>query len=192
MARVKYLHISDDKLLSLVKEDNKLAFGELYNRYWEKLFQFGLSVLKDEEQVKDIVQDIFLTVWNKRAGLGIKNPGGYLMASVKHEVTRALKKGRLTTSQEAYVATIPSLNTTEEQLFLKDLEQEIQGSLNSLSDKSKKVFHLSRYDHLSNKEIADKLGLSQRTVEWHISNALQHLSLKITRTAFFLLPLIIF
>ena len=93
MPKKSFEDISDRHLLNLLKEDNRLAFSELYNRYWEELYQFGFSVLQDENCAKDVVQDIFFYLWRKRKTLNIQNLASYLFMSVKFEVMRQLKKG---------------------------------------------------------------------------------------------------
>ena len=170
---------SDQRLLALLKKNDKQAFSELYNRYWEPLYKFGFSVLEDEGYAKDVVQDIFFAIWRNRMTLDIRNLSAYLFTSVKFEVTRRLRKGRLTESHEAYLAGLPSANSVENTINLHDLEQQLKSCLDQLPDRCKEIFYLSRNKNLSNKEIAKKLSLSQRTVEWHISNALRHIRLSI-------------
>lgn len=174
---------TDSHLISQIRKGNRVAFNSLYVRYWEALYRFGYGILKDEDQAKDILQDIFLALWRNRESLEIKSASAYLYRAVRYEVTRALRKGMLTGAYEEYLADLPSSDSCETDLHLADLELHVNETLERMPKKSREVFYLSRFKDLSNKEIADKLSLSQRTVEWHISSALQHLRQSMNRLA---------
>jgi RNA polymerase sigma-70 factor (family 1) len=173
----------DLHLIDQIKKGNRLAFNALYLRYWEGLYRFGHGILGDEDQAKDILQDIFFALWRNREALEIRSVSAYLYTAVRHEVTRALRNGQLTASHEEYLAALPSPHTSEAHLHLADLEDQVKETLEKLPRKSREVFYLSRFHDLSNKEIAQKLSLSQRTVEWHISSALQCLRESMSRLA---------
>lgn len=173
---------SDEKLLLQLKKGNRVAFNELYLRYWEELYRFGYSIMKDESGTKDILQDIFLAIWKNREDQHITNLRSYLMKSVKFAVTRALRNGGLSEEHQEYLHALPT-NNIEEKIDLEDLEEEVKTILENLPHRSREVFYLSRFKHLSNKEISEYLGISKRTVEWHISNALQELKFSINRVA---------
>lgn len=165
----------DSHLLAQIRQGNRLAFNALYQRHWEGLYRFAFGILRDKDQAKDILQDIFFAVWRNRESLEIKSIAAYLYKAVRYEVTRALRNGKLTAAHEDYLASLPSSDSTEGSLNLADLEEQVKETLAKMPRKSREVFYLSRFEDLSNKEIAQKLSLSQRTVEWHISSALQHL-----------------
>lgn len=174
---------ADQHLIDQIKTGNRLAFNALYLRYWEDLYRFGYAILKDEDQAKDILQDIFFALWRNKETLDIKSVSAYLYTAVRYEVTRALRNGQLTAAHEEFLATLASPHCSEAQLHVADLEDHVKETLNKLPKKSREVFYLSRFKDLSNKEIAQKLNLSQRTVEWHISSALQHLRQSMNRLA---------
>nr|WP_262899435.1 RNA polymerase sigma-70 factor [Chryseosolibacter histidini] len=165
----------DLHLIEQIKKGNRVAFNALYLRYWEELYRFGYGILGDEDQAKDILQDIFFAIWRNREALEIRSVSAYLHTAVRYEVTRALRNGKLTASHEECLSALPSPHSSEAHLHLADLEDQVKETLEKLPQKSREVFYLSRFQELSNKEIAQKLSLSQRTVEWHISSALQHL-----------------
>lgn len=173
----------DSHLIDQIRKGNRLAFNALYLRYWEGLYRFGHGILKDEDQTKDILQDIFFALWRNRESLEIRSAAAYLYRSVRYEVTRALRKGQLTAAHEEYLAALPSPLTSEGHLHLADIEDQVKKTLQKLPQKSREVFYLSRFKELSNKEIAQQLSLSPRTVEWHISSALQCLRQSMNRLA---------
>lgn len=180
----------DSHLIAQIRQGNRLAFSALYLRYWEGLYRFAYGILKDEDQAKDILQDIFFALWRNRESLEIKAVAAYLYRSVRYEVTRALRKGQLKGAHEEYLAGLPSPDSSETQIDLAELESQVKESLDRMPRKSREVFYLSRFEDLSNKEIAEKLCLSQRTVEWHISSALQHLRQSMNRIATLLIVLV--
>lgn len=173
----------DSSLIDQIKKGNRLAFNALYLRYWEGLYRFAYGILGDEDQAKDILQDIFFAIWRNRESLEIRSAAAYLYRAVRNEVMRALRNGQLTAAHEEYLAALPSPDTSEAHLDVADLEDQVKETLEKLPRKSREVFYLSRFKELSNKEIAQQLSLSPRTVEWHISSALQCLRQSINRLA---------
>ncbi len=167
-------NFSDQKLIEQVSKGNELAFDHFYNKYWDSLFISAYVILKDVEACKDIVQDVFLNVWERSNLNKIDNIEAYLHQSVKFKVLMALRKGKVS---DKHLQTLQELiaNTTEEQLDYEDLNETIESSIKSLPAKCQEVFRLSRIEHLSNNQIAERLSISVRTVETHISNALRQI-----------------
>ncbi len=176
----------DSNLIAQIRKGNRLAFNALYVRYWEGLYRFAFGILKDEDQAKDILQDIFFALWRNRDSLEIKSVAAYLYRSVRYEVVRVLRNGKLTAAHEEYLATLPCPDSLESSIAVADLENQVRETLDRMPRKSREVFYMSRFEDLSNKEIAEKLSLSQRTVEWHISSALRVLRQSMNRIAMLL------
>lgn len=151
-----------------------MAFANLYDRYWDTLFISAYKVLKDQEASKDIVQEVFISIWESETLDEIANVKAYLYQSVRYRVLMLIRKGKV---RDKHLQTINSLseNTTEEQINFEEMNQKIDSLIGELPDKCQQVFRMSRVDHLTNKEIAEKLNISIRTVETHISNGIKHL-----------------
>lgn len=166
--------LKDHELLLLVAKGNDLAFSHLYDRHWEALFIAAYKVLKDEEACKDIVQEVFMSIWENKYVHKIDNVRVYLLQSIRYQVLMSLRRNKIS---QKHLETIESLvaNTTEEQLNFQELNEALEASISSLPDRCKEVFKLSRIEHLSNPEIAQRLNISIRTVETHISNALRQI-----------------
>lgn len=165
----------DEQLLDLLQQDNRAAFDALYFRYWESLYRAAYRVLRDEASAKDIVQEIFFGIWKKRHTQQIRVLSAYLFQAVKFQVANHLRQGKLLDIHEAQFINIRSANSTEELVGEEELSNLIEKTLSGLPARCRDIFYLSRFEQLSNKEIAERLNLSTRTVEWHISNALKHL-----------------
>ena len=175
MESEKLKSIPDELLVNLLREDNELALGEIFNRYWEKLFKSADKVLLDEEMAKDIVQEVFVKIWERRYTIQVRNLNAYLTQAVKYQVASYLRKGKFTEKHKEILESIADDTSTEQIIEIKELKDAITKSLNQIPNRCREIFLLSRYEQLSNKEIAAKLNISIRTVETQISKALKHL-----------------
>ncbi len=174
-----YSQTTDLELWEKIKQDDTLAYETFFNRHWEKVFKTAFNYLKDSELSSDITHDIFLNVWNKRANLDIIYFKEYLKTAARYHVYRKQKSVRKL--KLAYVdeyednPEVSVKNTAEDKLDLRELEINIEYLLNKLPKRCKEIFQLSRYENLSNAEIAEKLMISKRSVENQITNALKYL-----------------
>lgn len=165
-------HKSDQRLLKQIANGNELAFSQLYTQHWDSLFIAAHKMLKDEELCKDIVQEVFLKFLEKSDFENINNLEAYLHQSVKYRVLMTLRKDRISNKHLETLRELVS-NITEEQLEFEEMSETIEHSISSLPVKCQEVFRLSRTKNLPNSEIAERLNISIRTVETHISNALR-------------------
>ena len=171
--------ILDSELLSmLTNEDNKPAFSELYNRYWNKLFGAAYKRLKSVEAAEEIIQDIFTDLWFRRRELNIKSElPVYLFSAVRYRVINYMHKQAVKNSFEVKGACAYSDldNSTEETVIANDLKGRIEKHVQLLPDKCRQVYQLSRDQYQSNKDIAQQLSISEKTVENQITKALKRL-----------------
>ena len=175
-----YTRLSEEELVVLLKEDRLNAFREIYKRYWKRLYGAAYKRLKSKEQAEEIVQELFTSLWVKRQSLQISTGvSAYLFSSVSHLVIDHYRKEMVRERyREAFVLTHPDAdNSTEEAILLKDLTETIESEISQLPDKCRSVYELSRKEHKSNKEIASYLGISEKTVENHLTKALKRLQL---------------
>ncbi|KGL59019.1 RNA polymerase sigma-70 factor [Polaribacter sp. Hel1_85] len=147
----------------------------LYNNYWKVLYISAYNLLKDKEVCEEIIQDVFIDIWNKRKELEIKvSLKSYLYACVRYKVFSQFRTNKITR-----VELLEELDkrlqytTPETKMMHQELKQHINIVVESLPEKCKRVYKLSRNEQLSHKEIADQLGISTKTVENHITNALR-------------------
>lgn len=180
-------NVSDKELVDRIKSGNREAYYMLFNRHWESMYTFAKSLIKDSDTAKDMMQDVWLNFWERRQDINNQNIKAYLMQAVKFRVYKELRDGKLLTEQEAYLATLSDGQSPDDILEQHELEAEIEQWVEKLPPKRKEVFRLSRFENLSNKEIAEKLNISQRTVETHVSHALKFLREKLGPLALFLL-----
>ena len=184
---------TDETLLSLVADDDKEAFTMLYRRYWESLFAAASRALRSKTDAADLVQDIFLSIWNRRHDLRITGSlGAYLQTSVRYNVIKYIEKN---ITRRDYLVLLTEMLVSyqppdvESQLQIKELQHVISSAVEQMPNKMREVYQLSRQHHLSHKEIADRLDISDETVKKHIQHALQIIktAIKSNATAFALL-----
>jgi RNA polymerase sigma-70 factor (ECF subfamily) len=172
---------SDNELLEMMRQDDMSSFNELYGRYWEVIYDIAYKKLNDKEEAKDIVHDLFLTIWTKREKITIHTSFlSYLAISLKNRIIDNARKEvirRKKINEDIKVEEIN--NTTMDQLLVKELRGTISLEIQNMPKKMQEIFRLSREEELSVNEIAQKLSLSNQTVKNQISNALRKLRQKI-------------
>ncbi len=177
---------SDYELIKLMREkDDKQAFQLLYNKYWEKLYSIAVLKVHDENEVSDIVQDLFVTVWIKRKELNINTHVDlYLYRAIKNRITNYYKKKYLTIEKLNQLSINTSGKTdadAEGICSFKEVELIINKELESMPDKMKQVFLLSRDEQLSSKKISEMLSLSDQTVRNQISKAIKRIKITLEK-----------
>lgn len=165
---------SNEELYALLKQGDESAYYQLFERLWEKLYSMAFKILKHKENAKDVVQEIFLSFWEKRATSQIENVEAYLIRSAKFAGLKLLRDDHFKGTEEVGEWT-GLAQPQQDALEYQEFEEQVLTVIDQLPDRCKQVFKLSREQQLTNAEIAEKLNLSQRTVETHISNALKRL-----------------
>ena len=173
------LLLSDTELQKKLQRQDQLAFEVLFDRYWKRLYSFAFKIYKEEAICEDIVQEIFISLWEKSTNTNIVNLEGYLLRAVKYKVANYIRDLKFDSGQLEILQNIPHPSKTDKHLVYQEFEAGIFMEIKKLPPRSQEVLILSRLEHYTNIEIAQKLGLSVRTVEKHISDALKLLKMKI-------------
>lgn len=169
-----YSSYSDEALISLLQAGERAAFDEIYERYWDKLFVTASYRLGSPYEAEDLVQDVMLRLWNNRQGLSLQATlGTYLAVAVKYEVINRLAKQKRVAGYKATAKLSEADHSTEQVLSFSALQQRLAVLVNALPEKCRMAFTLSRNEGLSQKEIAERMGISQNTVESHIKKAIR-------------------
>jgi RNA polymerase sigma-70 factor (ECF subfamily) len=154
------------------------AFEEIYNRYWLKLYSAAYKRLRDRETAQEIVQDFFTSFWINREQVKIQTSlQGYLFTSIKYLVLNYKRAEAVRNSYAEILQMVNSSfdNSTEENYYYKELLERVEVEVNHLPPKCRNVFELSRKQYKTNKEIAQLMGISEKTVENHLTKALRYL-----------------
>lgn len=161
-----------------MKEGHREAFNKIYEIYWLKLYRAAFNRLRSEEDAKDLVQDLFASLWLKRGSLVINTSlSSYLFTGVKYRVINHIESN---ITKRNYLKSLREValdidNTTPEMITRMDLERYIDSGINVLSPKVKVIFELSRKEQLSIAEIAQKLNISSQTVKNQLGKAVKTL-----------------
>lgn len=187
-------NMPDDAVLKLFNETgDKAAYIELYNRYHVQLYSAARKRGLSAEVAEEVVQDLFINLWHQRRSIHIHSSlKGYLFTSIRNLVLNQIQKEsvRLRFQESLKVYMHDFDNSTEETMIAKDLEVNLGKYVLALPEKCRSVFQLSRKYHKSNKQIAVELGISEKTVENHITKAIRYLRLSLPHVLFlFLLAL---
>lgn len=165
--------IEDKFLVRRLKDGDKSAFKALFERYYPQFMSFAHKLLRNESAAEDLIQNVFLKIWIGRANLNEhKNFKNYLLVSVRNEIYQYFRhQFRIEDTAECPEIMDASQNLDTE-LSTKELENRIAVVISKMPQRRREIFNMSRLEKLSNQEIAGRLGISIRTVEKHIENAL--------------------
>jgi RNA polymerase sigma-70 factor (ECF subfamily) len=172
-----YSQLTDNDLLLLIKESNQAALTALISRYWDRLLAIAKNYLDVLEEAEECLQDVFFNFWKRRENLELKySLATYLSVAVRYQSRYILQKQyrELQRAKSIPVLTEASSTPSPEELLLeKELFEKLEQTVKQLPEKCRIVFRMSREDGKSHKEIAAALGISENTVENHISRALK-------------------
>ncbi len=150
----------DTVLINRLREGDTFALTELYNTYWQLLFISAYKIIKDKELCEDIIQDIFMNIWRNREKLEINiSLKGYLYACARYQVFNQFRKNKDKIQVEFFSDLDQRFQyaTPETQMMHEELVQQLHSIVETLPEKCRLVYKLSREEQLSHKEIADRL-----------------------------------
>lgn len=163
----------DREAIRSLAEGDEIAFRQVYNAYWNSIYSLALTYLKSPQLAQDIVQDVFLKVWNNRRNfISIDSPASYIYIMGRNAVFNALKKKTEITGLEETHHLPDDFMLPDQKIEIRELSQRIESVVNQLPPQQQLIIKLSREEGLSHKEIADRLGIEKTTVKNHIVRAL--------------------
>lgn len=174
----------EDDLVRGLNKGNINSYKTIFNNYYEKLFQFALRYVYHKEIAEEIVQDVFIIIWEKRKELNITDSlSSYLFTSVKN---RSISYLRSKLSKVELSADDHSILKTDNKIYensieFSELEKEIHNAISLLPERCKLIFNLSRNSGLTYKQIAFQLNISPESVKTQIGIALKRLKLHLEK-----------
>jgi len=166
---------TDQELLGLLREDDKDAFDALYHQYANRLYVQAFKMLNDDVQSKDVIQEVFLQLWNKRHTQQIESLNAYLFAITRFQVFKILRSGKSHADIFEVEHELPLCRNTEYAIAEREASTAFFSGLSDLPEKCRTIFALSRVECLSNREISLRLSISPKTVENQITIAIRKL-----------------
>ena len=177
-----------EAIIKLKTRNDKDAFAFLYHSYWAKVYNFTRLYVTSLVDVEEIVQEVLIKIWESRESLDEEqNFAGYLFITMRNLVfNRSRKNLNEAFYQLPVIEAVEESYDIEEELDAANLRTHIESLISMLPPRQQEVFRLSRDEELSYREIAEKLQISERTVEHHISDALKFLRKNIKLYTLFL------
>jgi len=173
---------SDTELIALIKEGDADAFKEVYKRYNQLLYIFAYRKLKQREESKDVVQDVFAWLWNQRASIPAQAAlGGYLYKSVLNNIYDIFRHQNIVQQwiEQGHHYIDVADERTDYLIREKDIQALIQKEIDAMPPRMREIYELKRHRYLTVKEIAEELDLSEHTVATQLKRAQKHLKLKL-------------
>lgn len=165
-------------LLKEIQKGNKDAFSMIFRKYYKDMLLFAGNFIKDKNQCEDIVQNIFLRIWENRRFLEIKTSfRSFLLQSVKNGCLDEIRHSKVVREHQVYTEWLYTISDsdTENYILYSELQFRLAKALSELSPECRIAFEMNRFEGLKYKEIAQKLSVSERTIEVRIGKALMHL-----------------
>jgi RNA polymerase sigma-70 factor (ECF subfamily) len=172
---MNYSALDDSELLQFLHQEDENAFAEIYNRYWKLLFDTANNIIQNSDVAQDTVQEVFITLWQRRKEVEIQFLKAYLQQATRFQVLKAIRAQKADDQFYNRLAGVTAEIVYENPLLFKDQEALLRQILTSLPEDCRYIFHLSREEHLTYKQIAGQLNISEKTVEKKMSICLKHI-----------------
>ncbi|MCC6289703.1 MAG: sigma-70 family RNA polymerase sigma factor [Chitinophagaceae bacterium] len=178
--------LPDDRILLLqMEQGNEVAFNRLFQKYWNQVYSEAFKRLKNSDDAKDIVQEIFTYLWVNRQSLNIKNLPAYLHIAVRNRVLKLLAKQKTGHSFFNMLNGIPQQYVlADANLLWKEFFSAYEALLQSLPPKRQVIFRMRYQDGLSTKVIAGQLGIKRKTIQNQLGKTIDTLKISLLKILF--------
>uniref|UniRef100_UPI0032170E7A RNA polymerase sigma factor n=1 Tax=uncultured Draconibacterium sp. TaxID=1573823 RepID=UPI0032170E7A len=170
---------SNKELLLLLQKGDRIAFYNIYERYCKRLYAFVLRYIKIEDDAEEIVQEVFVKLWEARNKIDVYSSFESFIFTIAYNTTMSLFRKRI--KEQKYLEYLKSLQQSNNapdvinEIYFNELNASVEALLNQLTPRQKEIFLLSRNEGLTHDEIAKKLNISASTVKKHVANSLSFL-----------------
>lgn len=172
-------HITDQSLAESIRNSNQGVFELVFNFYYSGLVVYSDQIIKNTAVSEDIVQSVFMKLWETRETTDIRSFRSYFVQCVKNRCIDYIRNQQVKNRFDNLVPDAVQMVIDEDLWTKTELTELIEKSVESLPPRCREIFRMSRYENLKIAEIADKLQISKRTVETQISKALKILRVKL-------------
>jgi RNA polymerase sigma-70 factor (ECF subfamily) len=163
-------------LLSRLRQSDRDAFAELYRKYWRRLFDSAYKRLLLREECEEIIQELFVDIWEKRETLAITlSIEAYLFGALRYSIYNLIRSRNIRNAYLGHLSGYQQIeqNYIEDRLYYEELARALAKSIENLPEKIKMVYQLSRRENLTYKEISSQLNIPIDTVEKQMGKALK-------------------
>lgn len=182
---------NQEEVLDELARDSNLALEKLFNYYYPRLYHFSKAFLKFDDGIDDILQEVFLKIWKNRKNIKTSHSFNAYIFTITQNLLLNELRSRLNNQKfkdKLLNASIADEYRSFEKVEYDELKRKIDELIEELPPKQKDIFKLSRTEGLSHKEIAEKLDITTKTVEYHISQSIRFLKEKLRSLGLISLP----
>jgi len=183
--------LSEQEIIGAIREGNERIFEETFRKYYQSLCNYANSILKEMDEAEEVVQNLFLSIWEKRSDLEISiSLKSYLYRAVHNHCLNRIKHLKVREEYQQYAVNFydASYESVSQTVMKNELETKIEEAIKKLPEQCRLIFRMSRFEELKYHEIAEQLELSPKTVENQIGKALKILRVELAEY----LPLLLF
>lgn len=172
----------DQSISTLLAKKDEATFEQIFKTYFKNLHAYAFTILKDEDEAEEMVQQVFFKLWDRAENLSFNGPiAAYLYRAIHNECLNYLKHQKVRANHQLYVAHSMKQQSEHVQgrVLGKELEASYKKALEELPEQCRLIFQLSRFGDMKYREIADELNISVKTVENQMGKALKLLRQKL-------------
>lgn len=165
----------DNGHITISGADTTVVFERVFKEHFKNLHAYACSILKDSDDAEEMVQNVFYKLWEKKEKISeLQSVPAYLYRSVYNECMNFVKHEKVKTAYEAHAVHHGDIaSDAQDTARAKELERRLSEAMNSLPEQCRTIFQMSRFEEMKYREIADKLGLSVKTIENQMGKALK-------------------
>jgi RNA polymerase sigma-70 factor (family 1) len=167
---------TDQELIRLIKHDDESAFSVIYDRYWKELYLSARKVIESKPIAQDAVQEVFISLWNRRQELELESLRGWLFQAVRFQVFKVFRHEKISQKVMDRLSQVSREFVDNDPTRFRELEELIRKVIAALPDDQREFFLMNREDGKTYREIAQEKNVSVKTVEKKMSQALKTLN----------------
>lgn len=180
--KIPYSELTDRQLVEKMRKGDEAAFTAIYERYWKEVFGHAYKRLQETSAAEDVIQNVFVSIWQRRDQADIRNLRSYLYGAVRYQVFRQVdQSGRYVHFFDPFEAMMISPVRSDHNIIRDDLSKILLAWIDTLPRKRREIFVLHYQDQLSVPEIAVRLGITRKTVYNQLNNSVKDLKWKLTQ-----------
>lgn len=190
-----YKLLSDADLIIPFKGGCEHAFKEIYQRYWFQVYQVAYRKVHHKELAEELTQNLFVELWRRRTNVEIRSLSAYLFGSLRYSIINHYKSLLIQENYHNYIKASSNfgvVNNADYLLMLHELSEALDKGVALLPKKTAEVFRMSRMEHRSVKDISQQLNISEKAVEYHITQSLKSIRFYLREYLFLLATLVFF
>ena len=169
------MNLTENPLRLSIELGDEVSLERIYRHYWSRLYVYAFNILREKEICEDIVQEIFVDLWMKRYDVYVSDLDAYLYQAVRNQICNHFRRSKYRKELLLEFQSIEAAGKIDELYEREELRKCLSEIVSKLPEQRRRVFSMSKYDGLSNKEISEHLSISLQTVKNQISQSLKYI-----------------